>query len=130
MGEDCPKAWQLGVSFAAGYIAGISCAVVSHPADNLVSVLNNCNGITVWDAIKKLGVVALLTRGLLLRILMVGTLTGAQHGIYDGFKVFTGIPTSGPPAAMLRNGSIPYPHPNNAPILTIVSLNHFFVFQT
>lgn len=103
--EDCPKAWQLGVSFAAGYIAGISCAVVSHPADNLVSVLNNCNGITVWDAIKKLGVVALLTRGLLLRILMVGTLTGAQHGIYDGFKVLVGMPTGGPPTAMLRKSS-------------------------
>ena len=32
----CSKGEQLGVSFAAGYIAGVFCAVVSHPADNLV----------------------------------------------------------------------------------------------
>lgn len=103
--EDCSKAWQLGVSFAAGYIAGISCAVVSHPADNLISLLNNCEGTTVMDAIKKLGVVALFTRGLPLRILMVGTLTGAQYGIYDAFKAFAGMPTSGPPTEMLSRSS-------------------------
>lgn len=31
---------QTGVSFLGGYIAGIGCAVVSHPADVLVSKLN------------------------------------------------------------------------------------------
>lgn len=31
---------QTGVSFAGGYIAGIFCAIVSHPADVLVSKLN------------------------------------------------------------------------------------------
>lgn len=31
---------QIGVSFAGGYIAGIGCAVVSHPADVMVSKLN------------------------------------------------------------------------------------------
>lgn len=31
---------QTGVSFTAGYIAGIACAVVSHPADVMVSKLN------------------------------------------------------------------------------------------
>ena len=34
--DECTKGEQLGVSFAAGYIAGVFCAVVSHPADNLV----------------------------------------------------------------------------------------------
>jgi len=38
--SDCSKTEQLGVSFAAGYLAGILCAVISHPADNLVSKLN------------------------------------------------------------------------------------------
>jgi len=28
------------VTFAAGYIAGVFCAVVSHPADTVVSKLN------------------------------------------------------------------------------------------
>lgn len=31
---------QTGVSFLGGYIAGIGCAVISHPADVMVSKLN------------------------------------------------------------------------------------------
>lgn len=38
--SECSKSEQLGVSFAAGYLAGILCATISHPADNLVSKLN------------------------------------------------------------------------------------------
>lgn len=30
--SECSKSEQLTVSFAAGYIAGVFCAVVSHPA--------------------------------------------------------------------------------------------------
>lgn len=47
--NECSSALQLGVSFAGGYIAGVSCAIVSHPADNLVSFLNNAKGATVGD---------------------------------------------------------------------------------
>jgi len=83
------------VSFAGGYIAGVFCAIVSHPADNLVSFLNNAQGATVGDAVKKIGLVGLFTRGLPLRIVMIGTLTGAQWGIYDAFKVMVGLPTTG-----------------------------------
>jgi len=32
---------QTGVSFLGGYIAGVGCAVVSHPADVMVSKLNS-----------------------------------------------------------------------------------------
>lgn len=32
---------QTGVSFLGGYIAGIGCAAVSHPADVMVSKLNS-----------------------------------------------------------------------------------------
>jgi solute carrier family 25 phosphate transporter 3 len=45
--SECSKQTQLGVSFLAGYIAGVFCAIVSHPADNLVSFLNNKKGATV-----------------------------------------------------------------------------------
>lgn len=93
--EDCSKGIQLGVSFAGGYVAGVFCAIISHPADNLVSFLNNAKGATVSDAVNKLGLVGLCTRGLPLRIVMIGTLTGAQWGIYDAFKVFVGLPTTG-----------------------------------
>ncbi|XP_030953461.1 mitochondrial phosphate carrier protein 3, mitochondrial-like [Quercus lobata] len=93
--NECSKTLQLGVSFAGGYVAGVFCAIVSHPADNLVSFLNNAKGATVSDAVNKLGVMGLFTRGLPLRIVMIGTLTGAQWGIYDAFKVFVGLPTTG-----------------------------------
>ena len=45
--SECTKPLQLGVSFLAGYIAGVFCAIVSHPADNLVSYLNKAKGATV-----------------------------------------------------------------------------------
>ena len=48
--SECSKTEQLGVSFAAGYIAGVFCAVVSQPADNLVSKLNSVKvrGHRIW----------------------------------------------------------------------------------
>ncbi|KAI3501943.1 hypothetical protein L1887_29971 [Cichorium endivia] len=45
----CSKGLQLGVSFAGGYVAGVFCAILSHPADNLVSFLNNAPGATAGD---------------------------------------------------------------------------------
>ncbi|KAL8474502.1 hypothetical protein ACS0TY_031092 [Phlomoides rotata] len=93
--DQCSSTLQLGVSFTGGYIAGVFCAVISHPADNLVSFLNNAKGATVGDAVNKLGLLGLCTRGLPLRIVMIGTLTGAQWSIYDACKVFLGLPTTG-----------------------------------
>jgi solute carrier family 25 phosphate transporter 3 len=97
--SECSKSEQLGVSFLAGYIAGVFCAVVSQPADNMVSKLNATKGATVSGIYKEMGLVGLFTRGLPLRIVMVGTLTGLQWGIYDAFKVYVGLPTSGAAAA-------------------------------
>ena len=53
--SDCSKPEQLVVTFAAGYIAGVFCAVVSHPADTVVSKLNNDVGSTPIQAAKELG---------------------------------------------------------------------------
>ncbi|MED6144960.1 Mitochondrial phosphate carrier protein 2, mitochondrial [Stylosanthes scabra] len=106
--EESSKMVQLGVSFAGGYIAGILCAIVSHPADNLVSFLNNAKGATVSDAVNRLGLWGLATRGLPLRIFMIGTLTGSQWLIYDSCKVALGLPTTGgaaPAAAALTSDS-------------------------
>ncbi|KAJ6748337.1 SOLUTE CARRIER FAMILY 25 (MITOCHONDRIAL CARRIER PHOSPHATE CARRIER) MEMBER 3 LIKE-RELATED-RELATED [Salix purpurea] len=55
----------------------------------------SCWGATAGDAVRQLGLWGLFTRGLPLRIVMIGTLTGAQWGIYDAFKVFVGLPTTG-----------------------------------
>lgn len=38
--SDYSNAAQTGVAFTGGYIAGILCAIVSHPADVMVSKLN------------------------------------------------------------------------------------------
>ena len=51
------KGSQLMVTFAAGYIAGVFCAVVSHPADSVVSKLNSAVGSTAWQAAKDLGMI-------------------------------------------------------------------------
>ncbi|CCG25924.1 Pic2 protein [Candida orthopsilosis Co 90-125] len=91
---------QTGVSFAGGYLAGILCAIVSHPADVMVSKINSDKkpGETTGQALgriyKKIGFAG-LWNGLPVRIFMIGTLTGFQWLIYDSFKVYVGLPTTG-----------------------------------
>ena len=53
--DNLSKPQQLVVTFAAGYIAGVFCALVSHPADSIVSKLNSDKGSTTIEAAKKLG---------------------------------------------------------------------------
>ena len=52
---ECSKSEQLVVTFAAGYIAGVFCAIVSHPADTIVSYMNKAQGSGIGDAAKALG---------------------------------------------------------------------------
>merc|ERR1712004_833933 len=93
---ECSKAEQLVVTFAAGYIAGVFCAVVSHPADTLVSYLNKAPGAGIGAAVKTLGFGG-LWQGLGPRIIMIGTLTALQWFIYDGVKVQLRLPRPPPP---------------------------------
>lgn len=93
---DCTKSEQLVVTFAAGYIAGVFCAVVSHPADVLVSKLNQSKGASAGQIVKQLGFMG-MWNGLTPRIIMIGTLTALQWFIYDGVKVALGIPRPPPP---------------------------------
>jgi len=95
------KATQLSITFLSGYFAGIFCAIISHPADTMVSKLNNVKSdvpISTMTAVKKIygdiGFRGLWT-GLGTRILMVGTLTGLQWWIYDSFKSLVGLQTTG-----------------------------------
>jgi len=93
--SDYNKVQQLGVSFAGGYLAGIFCAAVSHPADTVVSVLNKNKNMTIGEVIRNTPTATLLTKGLGTRILMIGTLTGLQWLIYDSFKTSVGLQTTG-----------------------------------
>lgn len=79
----------------SGYLAGIFCAIVSHPADTMVSKLNNLKTKgTTSDNLKiiynEIGFSG-LWRGLGTRIIMIGTLTGLQWWIYDTFKTAVGL---------------------------------------
>jgi solute carrier family 25 phosphate transporter 3 len=96
--DQCSKGEQLVVTFAAGYIAGVFCAIVSHPADTIVSKLNNEKGLTMAEAAKRIGFAG-LWKGLGPRIVMIGTLTALQWFIYDTVKVVMRLPRP-PPAPM------------------------------
>jgi len=98
--SDYGKGAQTAVSFTGGYIAGILCAIVSHPADVMVSKLNANRqpgegfGAAMGRIYKDIGFSG-LWNGLPVRIVMIGTLTGLQWMIYDYFKIFMGLPTTG-----------------------------------
>lgn len=87
---------QTGVSFLGGYIAGIGCAVISHPADVMVSKLNADRksgegaGQAIGRIYRNIGFAG-LWNGLPVRIAMIGTLTAFQWLIYDSFKVYLGV---------------------------------------
>ena len=114
--ESYSKVTQLGVTFGSGYLAGVVCAIVSHPADSVVSLLGKKEnkGKGAGQIAKEVGIVNLATKGLGTRVIMIGefmcfamavmvtdipcnagTLTGFQWWIYDSFKSAMGLGTTG-----------------------------------
>ncbi|KAL8600101.1 hypothetical protein ACOMHN_009708 [Nucella lapillus] len=94
--NECSKSEQLVVTFAAGYIAGVFCAIVSHPADTIVSKLNQAKGSNFVQIAQSLGFMG-MWKGLFPRIIMIGTLTALQWFIYDSVKVAFRLPRPPPP---------------------------------
>uniref|UniRef100_A0A2K6UIS5 Solute carrier family 25 member 3 n=1 Tax=Saimiri boliviensis boliviensis TaxID=39432 RepID=A0A2K6UIS5_SAIBB len=88
--SECSKPEQLVVTFVAGYIAGVFCAIVSHPADSVVSVLNK------EKVLKRLGFKG-VWKGLFACIIMIGTLTALQWFIYDSVKIYFRLCCPPPP---------------------------------
>merc|ERR1719198_2406219 len=93
------KSTQLSITFASGYWAGIFCAIVSHPSDTMVSIMNKRDSPLpatqqAKEIYAEIGFKGLWA-GLGARIFMIGTLTGLQWWIYDTFKVATGLATTG-----------------------------------
>jgi len=79
-----------GISLASGVIAGVVSAVISHPADTLLSKMNKKGAggdgsipTRMLNVTKEIGVVKLCTTGLGARCVMIGTLTALQFGIFD-----------------------------------------------
>jgi len=103
--EDMSKTEQMMVVFSAGYLAGILCGAVSHPADTMVSKINKIK--TSGSVGEKMKLIysgtketpgigfAGLWAGFLPRVVMIGTLTGLQWFVYGAFKGAIGLPTPG-----------------------------------
>jgi len=85
--HELTAAQQLGVSVAAGYVAGVCATVLSHPADMLVSCLPRYPGQSVWHvATRQIGLYNLCTRGLAPRILVTAKVICFQWLLYDTIK--------------------------------------------
>jgi len=87
---DMSSGGNLGVSLGSGVIAGVAAAIISHPADTLLSKVNKAGAGGEGSMAKRLmtiasetGIVSLCTVGLLPRCVMIGTLTAGQFGIFD-----------------------------------------------
>lgn len=65
------KSIKICLLLQIGYIAGVFCAIVSHPADTVVSKLNAYKGASAMDVVRKLGFAG-LWGGLVPRIVMIG----------------------------------------------------------
>merc|ERR1712107_344164 len=88
--KDCGVALNTGVSLGSGVIAGVVSAIISHPADTLLSKVNKAGAggdgsipQRMMNITKETGVVKLCTQGLGARCVMIGTLTALQFGIFD-----------------------------------------------
>jgi len=86
----CSSGTNVTVSLGSGVIAGVVAAIISHPADTLLSKINKegagGTGGTVsrlWNISVETGFVKLCTQGLGARCVMIGTLTAGQFGIFD-----------------------------------------------
>merc|ERR1719446_1336032 len=49
--ESYGKSTQLGITFASGYTAGVICAIVSHPADTIVSKIGKGGRLLVKSSL-------------------------------------------------------------------------------
>jgi len=81
---------NLSISLGSGVVAGVCAAIISHPADTLLSKINKKGaggtGSTVsrlLNIAKEMGFVKLCLTGLGARCIMIGTLTAGQFGIFD-----------------------------------------------
>jgi solute carrier family 25 phosphate transporter 3 len=90
-------AGKMGVSLSSGVIAGVAAAIISHPADTLLSLVNKQGAGGEGSIMTRLVRIAqeigprkLMFTGLGARCVMIGTLTAGQFAIYDSVMLMTG----------------------------------------
>lgn len=88
--KEVEKSTGVGISLLSGVVAGVASAIISHPADTLLSKVNKKGAGGEGSMLTRLGRIAsemgfvkLCTVGLLPRCVMIGTLTAGQFGIFD-----------------------------------------------
>ena len=88
--EELSNGSNIGISLLSGVIAGVASAIISHPADTLLSKVNKKGAGGDGPMMQRLGNIAreigffkLCTVGLAPRCVMIGTLTAGQFGIFD-----------------------------------------------
>ena len=88
--QEVSNATAIGISLGSGVIAGVASAIISHPADTLLSKVNKKGAggdgpmmSRLVNIAKEIGFLKLCTVGLLPRCVMIGTLTAGQFGIFD-----------------------------------------------
>ena len=88
--KTCSQGENISVSLASGVVAGVTAAIISHPADTLLSKINKKGAGGSGGMLSRLGNIAaetgmwkLCTQGLAARCVMIGTLTAGQFGIFD-----------------------------------------------
>ncbi|BEI85625.1 hypothetical protein CcaverHIS002_0510260 [Cutaneotrichosporon cavernicola] len=90
--EDLTNGQTTGLNLVSGLIAGMAAAVISQPADTLLSKINKTKGepgqsttSRLISMSKQLGLKGLYT-GMTARLVMIGTLTAGQFLIYGDIK--------------------------------------------
>lgn len=90
-------AGNTGVALSSGVIAGVASAIISHPADTLLSMVNKEGAGGSGSVMQRLtnlmfqtGFRKLFLVGLGPRCVMIGTLTAGQFAIYDSVMGLTG----------------------------------------
>jgi solute carrier family 25 phosphate transporter 3 len=89
--ESYAKTTQLGITFTSGYLTGVVCTTVSHPADSVVSLIGKPanEGKSIGAIALETGFAALATKGLGTHVLMIGTLTGEGSTIQLRVQLIT-----------------------------------------
>jgi solute carrier family 25 phosphate transporter 3 len=88
--EEVSNGSNIAISLLSGVIAGVASAIISHPADTLLSKVNKKGAggdgpmmTRLANIAREIGFVKLCTVGLAPRCVMIGTLTAGQFGIFD-----------------------------------------------
>jgi solute carrier family 25 phosphate transporter 3 len=89
---------KMTISLSSGVVAGVAAAIISHPADTLLSLINKSEGAGGTGSIptrlmrlaQEVGFKKLALTGLPARCVMIGTLTAGQFGIFDTVMAATG----------------------------------------